>query len=320
MDSPLITVRVARKATEALDICSFDLVDPAGADLPAFTPGAHIDVHIGDAVRQYSLCNSSLEPQRYRIAVLREPQSRGGSRALHDDLAVGHTLRISAPRNHFPLAPDAAHSLLLAGGIGITPLLSMMAELAGRQASYALHYCTRSHARTAFRQWLQSPPHADRVVFHCDEDPRQRLDVGRLLEAAPPGTHLYVCGPAGFLEYVLDAARARGWPPECLHYEYFAAPRAADAAANRPFQVQIASTGARYDVDADESVAHALHRHGIEIPLSCEQGICGTCMTGVLAGQPDHRDACLTPDEQARNDRFTPCCSRSASPVLVLDL
>ncbi|MBV7485460.1 PDR/VanB family oxidoreductase [Bordetella sp. BOR01] len=321
MTSPLITVRLDRKVTEALDICTFELVDAHGADLPAFTAGAHIDVHVGGVVRQYSLCNPPSDRHRYRIAVLREPQSRGGSRALHDTVAEGDMLRISAPRNHFPLAPQAGHSLLLAGGIGITPLLSMMAYLAGRRDSYTLHYCTRSLARTAFRPWLQAPGQRGSVVFHCDEDPAQRLDLERILDTAPADTHLYACGPGGFMAHVLETARSRDWPIDRLHYEYFSAsPAAAATSADRPFQIRIASTGAQYDVGAEESALEALVRHGVDIPMSCGQGICGTCLTGVLAGQPEHRDQCLTPDEQARNDRFTPCCSRALSPLLVLDL
>lgn len=315
-----LPVRVACKTAEAQDIAGFELVAADGAPLPAFSAGAHIDVHLpGGLVRQYSLCNDSRERHRYRIAVLREPASRGGSRAMHA-LKAGETLAISAPRNHFALAAQATGHLLLAGGIGITPIVCMAEQLAAAGAPFELHYATRSASRTAFAARLRDAPYAACVHIHHDDGPApQRLDLAAVVAQPRAGRHLYVCGPAGFIDAALAAAHAAGWPAEAVHREYFAAPAAAPAEQGA-FEVQIASTGAVIRVAPDQSVIAALAAAGIERPLSCEQGVCGTCLTGVLDGRPDHRDVYLTDEERARGDRFTPCCSRALSPRLVLDL
>ncbi|ANN65534.1 PDR/VanB family oxidoreductase [Bordetella bronchialis] len=315
-----LTVRVARKQLEADDIRSFELVDPQGGELPPFAAGAHIDVHLPDGMtRQYSLCNDQAERHRYRIAVLREAESRGGSHAMHDQVREGDLLRIGAPRNLFALEESATRHLLLAGGIGVTPLLSMAQRLAAIGADFALHYCTRSVARTAFRQELMASAYAGRVHFHLDAGAaEQRLDLDAVCRPAS-GTHLYVCGPKGFMDAVLGAARERGWPQERLHYEFFTAGQT-PVRDDGGFAVKLARTGRLVEVPADRSVVHALYDAGVEIPVACEQGICGTCVTRVLEGEPDHRDLFLTPEEHARNDQFTPCCSRARTPLLVLDL
>ncbi|HSI47314.1 MAG TPA: PDR/VanB family oxidoreductase [Ideonella sp.] len=324
-DLPLLRVRVARKQAVADDICSFDLVPADGAALPAFSAGAHIDVHLAPAgasalVRQYSLCNAPGETHRYQIGVLREASSRGGSRTLHDEVREGQLLSISAPRNHFPLVPQASHSLLLAGGIGITPMLAMAEHLAAAGEAFTLHYCARSRSRAAFIDRLDSARHAAQVVLHFDDEaPAQRLQLEALLAVQPPGTHLYVCGPKGFIEAVLGTARAQGWPEAQLHCEFFSAdagPRDGDAA----FEVELASSGRVVHVPKGQSIAQALAAAGEPVMVSCEQGVCGTCLTGVKAGLPDHRDAYLTPEEQAANDQMLICCSRSKSARLVLGL
>lgn len=322
MNATPFTVRVARKQAETDDICSFELVDPAGGALPAFTAGAHIDVHLPDgAIRQYSLCNDPSERHRYCIAVLREPASRGGSRAMHEAVAQDGLLRIGAPRNLFALDESAERHLLLAGGIGITPLLCMTQRLAAIGADFALHYCARSAARMAFRGQLAEAPYAGRVHLHVDDGPPdQRLDLDALLRDGDPATHLYVCGPKGFMDAVLGAARARGWAEGRLHYEFFAADQPGAIDGDAAFSVKVASSGQLVEVPVGCSVAQALHEAGVDVPVACEQGICGTCLTRVLEGVPDHRDLFLSPDEQARGDQFTPCCSRAKTSVLVLDL
>jgi vanillate monooxygenase ferredoxin subunit len=313
-------VRVACKTAEAQDIAGFELVAADRAALPAFSAGAHIDVHLPRGLlRQYSLCSDPRETHRYRIAVLREPASRGGSLAMHA-LKEGDTLAISAPRNHFTLAAQATEHLLLAGGIGITPIVSMAEQLAAAGAPFELHYATRSASRTAFLAHLRDAAYAGCAhIHHSDGAAMQRLDLAAVVAQPRPGRHLYVCGPAGFIDATLAAAHAAGWPSETLHREYFAAPAAAPAEQGA-FEVQIASTGAVIRVAHDQSVVAALAAAGIERPLSCEQGVCGTCLTGVLDGKPDHRDVYLTDEEHARGDCFTPCCSRALSPRLVLDL
>jgi vanillate O-demethylase ferredoxin subunit len=321
MNPASLTVRVERKTEEALDISTFELVDVGGKPLPAFSAGSHIDVQLpGGITRQYSLCNDPQESHRYLIGVLKDPATRGGSKAMHELVNVGDTLTISAPRNHFPLAHEATHSLLLAGGIGVTPILCMAERLAIAGASFEMHYATRSRERTAFYERIGRSGFAPKVQFHFDDgDEAQKLQLPALLAAPRPGTHLYVCGPKGFMDAVLATARANGWPQAQIHYEYFGAEATAKA-DDGSFDVRLASSGKVVRIAADQTVTEALSRAGVEILTSCEQGVCGTCITRVLEGEPDHRDLYFTPEEQAKNDQFTPCCSRSKSPLLVLDL
>lgn len=318
----MLSVRVAARQQQALDICSYDLVaaDPA-APLPSFEAGAHIDVHVpGGQVRQYSLWNDPRERGIYRIGVLRDTAGRGGSQAMHAGVHAGTQLTISAPRNQFPLAQTRAHSLLLAGGIGITPLLCMAQVLAARQAPFALHYCSRSRERAAFLDRLQAPDLADHVHLHLDDGPpEQRLPIDAVLAAAQPGTHLYVCGPKGFLDAVLGQAQALAWPLEQLHHESFQGATQVKK-GDRPFTLELARSGRRVSVAVGQTATQALLAAGVDVPVSCEQGICGTCVTTVLDGIPEHRDSYLLPEERASNTCFTPCCSRARTSVLVLDL
>ena len=310
-------VKVQRKRTEASDIVSLELVDPKGAPLPAFSAGSHIDVETAGQVRQYSLCNPPTERQRYLIGILLDPDSRGGSAALHA-VTEGETLQISEPRNHFALEPTATRTLLFGGGIGVTPLLCMAEELAARGADFMMHYCARSKSRAAFHDRIAAAPFADRVAFHFDDgEPDQKLHITEALGAPDPGVHVYVCGPAPFIDFVLGAAEAAGFSSAQLHREYFSAEIELDGG---PFQIKIASTGQLLDVPADVTAIEAMRRAGLSVPTSCEQGVCGTCLTKVLEGVPDHRDLYLTPEEQQANTLYLPCCSRSKSPVLVLDI
>lgn len=317
----ILTVKVLKKTLEAEEIFSFELVSTDGKSLPPFSAGSHIDVQIRpDLVRQYSLCNDPAESHRYVIGVLKDPVSRGGSTAMHTLVKEGDTLTISAPKNHFLLVHDARRSLLLAGGIGVTPILCMAERLAMAGADFEMHYCTRSPARTAFRQRIESSTFASRVQFHVDDGiAEQKLDLALLLDTPVAGTHLYVCGPKAFMDAVLNMARAKGWPEEQLHYEFFSAePIKLDSDGS--FEVKLASSGKVVKVGKDQTVVQALAAAGVEVPISCEQGVCGTCLTRVIAGEPDHRDMYLTSEEQAANEQFLPCCSRAKSALLVLDL
>jgi vanillate O-demethylase ferredoxin subunit len=320
-----LTVKIIDRRLETPAIVALNLADPYGRPLPPYGAGAHIDVALpGGLIRQFSLLSRDIRSDSacagsvYRIAVLKEPASRGGSRAMHA-LAVGDCVGISEPRNTFPLAAGAPRSVLLAGGIGITPLLCMAETLHHEGGEFQLHYCARSRGEAAFLDTLAAGGYAGRVALHFDDGPaEQRLDVRALLSGLGSSTHLYVCGPAGFIGWSLDAAKALGWPAAQLHCEYFAAaPAAADPAA---FTVRIASTGRSVTVAADQSLIAALKAEGIDIPRSCEAGVCGTCLTGVLDGVPDHRDFFLTDVEKARGDVMLPCCSRSKTPQLVLAL
>ncbi|POR50601.1 vanillate O-demethylase ferredoxin subunit [Paraburkholderia eburnea] len=322
-------VTLTRKLAVATDICVFELANGDGSPLPAFAAGAHIDVHVGGFVRQYSLCNRPSDGAAYRIGVLRDPASRGGSTAMHA-LSAGTSLEISTPKNHFPLDEDAQHTILLAGGIGITPLMAMAEQLNEAGRPFELHYCAREPERAAFRERLAEPGFAERTHFYFDsEGPAARIDLERVLAQPRDGAHVYVCGPAGFIDAVLAAAARTGWPAQNVHREYFSAAQppanadantAANTAANGAFQVTLASCQRVIDVPAGTTIVEALRAGGIEVPVSCEQGVCGTCLTRVLAGEPDHRDLYLTDEERAANDQLLPCCSRARTPMLVLDL
>lgn len=319
--APTLQVRVARKAVEAQDIVTLELVATNGQALPAFSAGSHVDVQLPNGItRQYSLCNDPQETHRYQIGVLRDAASRGGSAAVHDLVKEGDVLTISAPRNHFGLAHEAQKHLLLAGGIGVTPILCMAERLANTGADFAMHYATRAPERTAFRQRIAASAFASRVQFHYDNgDAMQKLDLQKLLSQPQAGTHLYVCGPKGFMDAVLGTARAAGWPETQIHYEFFSA-EVAKSDSDASFEIKLASSGRIVMVSKDQTVVQALAAAGVDIMISCEQGVCGTCLTRVLEGVPDHKDSYLTPEEQAANDQFTPCCSRSKTQQLVLDL
>ncbi|MBA2951212.1 PDR/VanB family oxidoreductase [Streptomyces himalayensis] len=301
-------------------IAVFDLARADGGELWEYEAGAHIDVQVGEdgLVRQYSLCGPPGIRKQYRLAVLNEPESRGGSRAMHT-LTEGDTLRIAAPRNRFGLTPARRH-LLLAGGIGITPLLSMAQTLDATGGDYHLHYCARSRTDAAFVADLENHP---RVTLHFDDQaPEQRLDLARDLGEPDPDTAVYVCGPGGFMDYALGRAAELGWPASALHKERFSASTPAaepDGGGEGGFTVRLSSTGAEYLVPEDQSVLDVLLANGVEAPYSCGQGICGECIVRVRAGDPDHRDDVLTDDERAEG-LFTPCSSRSRSPILELEL
>ena len=300
-----------------------DLEPIDGNPFPEHEAGAHIDVLLSPLgsdtplVRQYSLCGEPGNRKRYRIAVLRDERSRGGSVAVHG-LEVGDHVRISAPRNVFRLAPARRH-LLFAGGIGITPLAAMAQQLDAVGGEYTLHYSARSAADVALSELFPDHP---RLVLHLDDQPdEQRLDLRRDLGDPVEDTAVYVCGPGPFMDHVLDGARAMGWPATALHKERFAPSAAADAPPGDRdgFIVRLASSGAEFHVPPEESVLDVLLRNGVDAPSSCQQGICGECVVRVLAGEPDHRDDVLTDSERAEG-MFTTCSSRALSPRLELDL
>jgi vanillate O-demethylase ferredoxin subunit len=304
----------------AEDINGYELVDANGRDLPRFTAGSHLGVRLGDTVwRDYSLWNDPAERRRYCIAVLRDKLGDGSQR-LHDTLRAGDTVEVSLPRNHFPLAEDAEHHLFLAGGIGITPIMAMVAELKRRRASFRLYYGTRSPEKTAFREEFDLLAAMGKVVFHHDGgDPSKGLDIVALLHDPKPGTHLYYCGPSGMM--AAAAAASAHWPAGTVHCEYFSGPDAAPAARledDRPFRVRLASSGAEYDVPIGEKIIDVLRRNGVAVRTSCELGYCGACLTGYIAGEPDHRDPILA--DKARQTHMLICCSRAKSDLLVLDL
>ena len=315
----VLSVRLAKKTEETSHVCSFEFESTDGADLPTFEAGAHVDFHLpGGLVRSYSLCGDPLDQRRYRFGVLRDAQSRGGSLAMHQ-LQVGDVVSISAPKNLFPLVQARQH-VLLAGGIGITPILSMAQQLQRESQAFSLHYAARSMQSAAFLVELQQSSFADKVHTHFDDgEVAQRLNLSALIGSAQVGRHLYVCGPQGLIDAALSQAQALGWAEDHLHFERFGA-QVVPQAGDQAFTVELQSTGQRFEVPAGQTVVQVLHAAGVDVPIACEQGVCGTCLTRVVAGVPDHRDMYLTPEEQAANDQFTPCCSRSKSAVLCIDL
>jgi vanillate O-demethylase ferredoxin subunit len=318
----LIDVVVRHRELQGQAVAVLELAAPDGAPLPAFSAGAHVDVHLpGGLVRPYSLCGDPRERKAYRLGVLRDPASRGGSTAVHSELHEGAQLRIGTPRNHFPLEPGAPYSVLVGGGIGITPMLAMAWALHATGAAFELHYCARSRERAAFLDDMAAAPWAQRVHLHfSDGGDAQRLDPAAVLRAAPAGRHLYVCGPAGFMDWVAAEASHAGLEDKHVHRERFSAPGATTAGDDVAFDVVAARSGKQLRVAPGQSLLAALKTVGIKVPVSCEQGVCGTCTCTVLEGEPDHRDAYLTDDERSANDQIVVCCSRSRSSRLVLDL
>lgn len=316
-----LKVRVERIVDATDEIRIFDLAPAGGARLPAFSAGAHVDVHVRPGiVRSYSLCGDPNDP-RYTIAVKREPQSRGGSQAMHDAIRAGDELTIGEPRNLFALERGASHYVLIAGGIGITPLLAMSRELVAGGASFELQYFARSARHAAFLDVLSAPCFAASVHLHYGlgaDDVRAFLSRG--LARRPGDALLYLCGPRPFMALVEDVARP-AWPAESIRSEYFSGDDPArEAAGDDAFRVRLARSGVELTVPAGKSIAQVLAEHDVALDTSCEQGICGTCVTPVLAGEIDHRDACLTDAERASGDRMCPCVSRARSDLLVLDL
>jgi ferredoxin-NADP reductase len=313
-------LRVRSISWLAEDINAYELVDPHGHDLPRFDAGAHIGVRLGDDLwRDYSLWNDPAERRHYCIAVLREAAGEA-SRHMHDEVRVGDLVEVSLPRNHFPLAEDAARHLLLAGGIGITPIMAMIAELRRRHAEFTLHYCTRAPERTAFREELGVLAALGRVHFHYDGgDPAKGLDIAALLRDPQPGTHLYYCGPAGMM--AAASAAAADWPSGSVHCEYFEGPGAAAPARlddDRPFRVRLVKSGGEYEIPAGATILNVLRQAGVETRSSCELGYCAACLTRYLAGEVEHRDPIL--GDAARRTHLLICCSRARSAVLELDL
>ncbi|HEX9396464.1 MAG TPA: PDR/VanB family oxidoreductase [Burkholderiales bacterium] len=315
------TVRVAQIQREATDILSFELAPSDGRPLPPYAPGAHIDVHLApDLIRQYSLCDAPDSSDKYRIAVKREEKSRGGSRAMHETVQIGAKLEIGEPRNNFPLAASASRHLLVAGGIGVTPLLSMAQHLWRRQTPFELQYFTRSREHAAFHTLLSSAELRDKVRFHYGYEAEQVRDcLHNLLRRQPDGTHLYVCGPRPFMDLV-ESTATPALPRGSVHLEYFSADPASLSGPREAFEIAVASTGSCYRVPADKSIVQVLAENGIDIPVSCEQGVCGTCLTGVVDGVPDHRDVFLTDEERRAGKRMLLCVSRARTPRITLAL
>ena len=308
---------MARRVPIAEDTFLFELRDAAGGELPAFTAGAHIGLHVPNGMlRKYSLCNAPGERDRYEIAVKREAAGHGGSCSLVDEARVGDSLEATPPHNSFELVEGAGPFVFIAGGIGITPILSMLRHLeAGARTGYHLYYLCRSEASTAFGGVLRAAPFAPRVTIHHDGgDPAQAFDLWPVLEK-PSKAHVYCCGPRPLLEAVRDMTGH--WPASRIHFESFIDAAAAQKPADTEFQVRLARSGVTVRVPPGASMLEAMRAAGAEVPSSCESGTCGTCKTRLIEGEPDHRDLVLTDEEKA--EYIMVCVSRAKSSLLVVD-
>jgi vanillate O-demethylase ferredoxin subunit len=293
-----------------------------GAELPNWEAGAHIDIQATDrmghgVVRQYSLCSRHGQ-KHWRIAVLGDPHGSGASLNLQNDIKAGQTLQARGPRNLFALPSDDHPVVLVAGGIGITPILAMAETLSAQKRKFRLHYHARSHASAAFVEELKSSSYASNVTFSFDDEGSGGVD--RVFSNSDADA----CGPAGFMNAVMVAAKAAGVQDTKMRKELFGGSTepisGGSVTMDQAFTIKIQSTGAMVEVPVGQTAVQALSAAGIEVLVSCEQGHCGSCLTPVLEGTPDHRDQFMLPEEHEKNDAFTPCCSRSLTPCLVLGL
>jgi ferredoxin-NADP reductase len=310
-----LRLRVDRRVPGAEGVVVLDLRDPGGADLPAWEPGAHVDLRLpGGLTRQYSLCGDPADRGTWRIGVLREPESRGGSLHVHEELHEGTEVDVRGPRNHFPLVPSPRY-LFIAGGIGITPILPMIDAASTAGARWELHYGGRSRRSMAFLESLE------RVSGHLTLHPQDEvglIDLDALLGTPRPDTLVYCCGPEPLL--VAVEQRCAAWPSGTLHLERFAPKDVGEPVLTGAFEVELALSGRTLTVPPDKSILQVVEEAGVSVLSSCQEGTCGTCETTVLAGEVDHRDSLLTPDEQAANDTMFICVSRAACPKLVVEL
>ena len=316
----LLEVRVKRICNEAETVNSYELTPPAGGELPPFTAGSHIEMHLPNGmIRSYSLVNSQSDRHRYVVAVNQDAESRGGSRYIHHNLKAGDLLTVSHPRNHFALHEDAGHSVLIAGGIGITPLLSMIRRLETLGRPWDLFYAARKRTAAAFldeMQALRANVHLNLHIDFDDERGGRLFDLAAIVDSAPAGAHLYCCGPQPMLA-AFEAAAA-GHPADHVHTEYF---RVKDTPAlEGGFEVRLARSRRSIAVEPGKTILDALLDAGIAANHACAEGVCGTCETRVLEGIPNHRDQFLSQEERKTNRTIMICCSGAKSRTLVLDL
>jgi ferredoxin-NADP reductase len=310
-------MRVQAMRYEARGVVSIELRDPSGAQLPEFGPGAHIDLHLANGlVRSYSLCGAPEVRDRYTVGVLLDRNSRGGSRFVHEQLRVGTTLTVAAPRNHFVLDEGAAHTVLVAGGIGVTPIVCMARRLAERGRSFTMLYCARSRAEAAFVELLSA--YGDAVRFHFDDEAGAPPDLKAMLAGQDTATHFYCCGPGPMLNAFESACEAHGYPN--VHIERFAADPATEAVQEGEYSVTLQRSGKNVLVPSGKSLLDAILEAGVQVEYSCREGVCGSCETAVVEGCPDHRDSVLSNSERASNKTMMVCVSGCKGPRLVLDI
>ncbi|AMM34453.1 hypothetical protein SA2016_3796 [Sinomonas atrocyanea] len=313
-------VRVADRRIVGEDIVALDLVRADGLPFPRWEPGAHIDVFLGkddrgeQICRQYSLWGDPEDSSLWRLGILKDPRSRGGSLRIHETIAEGCELTVRGPRNHFPMEPAASY-VFFAGGIGITPILPMVRRAEREGLPWKLYYLARNRQRLALLEEVGALP-SEKVVLHCDDE-SGLIDLAAITSELRAADHVYACGPGPFLDALEKlAASAERWT---FHCERFAA-QTAVGPADRPFEVVLAKSGLTLQVPVGVSCLKVLRDAGTAVDWSCSEGVCGTCETEVLEGEPDHRDAVLTPSERASNETMMPCVSRARSARIVLNL
>jgi ferredoxin-NADP reductase len=313
-----LMVRVADVRAEACDVMTLELRSIGGGQLPPFEPGSHLDLHLPNGlIRQYSLTNDWRERDRYVIGVGRAADSRGGSSYVHGNIRVGAQLKISAPRNNFRLDEDSAGFLFIAGGIGITPIMAMVRWCSANQKPWRLVYAARSRQRAAFYEELCQLG-GDSLNFHFDDERNGILDAAQAISSWTEGERIYCCGPGALMESVRDATA--NLPSGTVRFEWFTAPETNEVTDSNSFTIRLERSGAEFEVPEQKSILEVLEENGFEIPFSCREGLCGTCVTNVCSGEPDHRDYVLSDEERASGKMMTICCSRSKSDVLTLDL
>lgn len=304
---------------EAKDILRYDLADAQARNLPEFDPGAHLEVYLPNGlIRHYSLCSDFRDTSQYSIGVGLSAISRGGSKYLHGSLKVGDRLRVSVPRNNFPIAKESNHFTFIAGGIGITPILAMIRWCVATGKQWQLIYLTRSRLRAAFLEELNSLDSQSVRTHFLDENNGNMLDIPAVMAGLPRDSHVYCCGPAPLMEAVQAAGQALD-TSERMHFEWFGG-KGPVSAGGQGFKVILHSTGAELEVPADRSILEILEEKGHCVPFSCREGLCGSCETRVLAGIPDHRDSILSDTARVECKSMLICVSRAKTPVLELDI
>ena len=314
----LYDVVVKKRHVQGQNVAVLEFESANDLSLPKIEAGSHIDVHLPNGmVRQYSICQDPRNEGVFRLGVLKDPDSRGGSASAFNDIQDGMHLQVSAPKNLFPLV-KAKHSVLIGGGIGITPLITMAYQLLANGDSFELHYCGASPERAAFVDELSDGDLAEHTHFHFKSAGASHREFFELaIKDLDPATHIYTCGPVGFMDWVINLAQTQNFPTEQVHKEYF---NVEVETGGDAFEVVAERSGKTIKVAAEETILQALAREGINIEMSCEQGVCGTCMCDVIEGEPDHRDVYFTDEEKASNEQILVCCSRSKSSRLVLDI
>lgn len=314
----LYDVVVKNRHVEGGNIAVMEFESATSATLPKVEAGAHIDVHLPNGmVRQYSLCQNPNDEGKFRLGILRDPESRGGSVSAFDEIKDGMQIQVSEPKNLFPLL-KAKHSVLIGGGIGITPLITMAYQLASEGTSFELHYCGASPENCAFVDEIKNGELAEYTTFHFkSEGASHRAFFESAIKDIDLESHIYTCGPVGFMDWVINLATTHDFPEQQIHKEYF---QVETDTSGDSFEVVAERSGKIIMVEAGETILQALAKEGIEIEMSCEQGVCGTCMCDVIEGEPDHRDVYFTDEEKASNEQILVCCSRSKTPRLVLDI